>query len=137
MKTQLIQLALLSLAQIPVYVAAGDNTNTHPETGSEPEYISQSDVTQTDYDTMSKYGDAYDLCLQDTSRAEVQNYKDPRHVVDFAMKKCAVKLEELNVWLTRKKFPPGFKQRHIRKISSHSVRGIMPGIMFMMSNKPQ
>lgn len=137
MKNQLTKLVLLLLTQTPVYVAAGGDENTNPETSSEPEYISQSDVTKEDYNTMSEYGDAYDVCLQDTSRAEIPNYNDPRHVVDVAMKKCAVKLEELNEWLTEKRFPPGFKQRHIRKLSSDSVGGVMPQIMFLMSSKQQ
>ena len=137
MKNQLTKLVLLLLTQTPVYVAAGGDENTDPETSSEPEYISQSDVTKEDYSTMSRYGDAYDVCLQETSRVEVPNYNDPRHVVDVAMKKCAVKLEDLNEWLTEKRFPPGFKQRHIRKLSSNSVGDVMPQIMFMMSTKQQ
>lgn len=137
MKTQLTKLVLLLLTQTPVYVASGEDGNTNPGGNSAPEYISQSDVTKEDYNTMSKYGDAYDECLQDTSRAEVPNYNDPRHVVDVAMKKCAVKLEELHEWLTEKRFPPSFRQRHIRKLSSNTVGDVMPQIMFMMSTKQQ
>ena len=137
MKNQLTKLVLLLLIQAPVYAAEGGDENTNLEISSEPEYISQSDVTKEDYNTMANYDAAYDECLQNTSRAEKPNYNDPRHVVDVAMKKCAVKLEELNEWLTEKRFPPGFKQRHIRKLSSNSVGDVMPQVMFMMSTKQQ
>jgi hypothetical protein len=121
----------------PVYVAAGEEENINQETNSEPEYLSQDQVTMEDYSTMNEFKDAYDECMTETSRAEVANYSDPRHVVDVAMKQCAVKLEELNDWLTEKRFPPGFKKGYIRKISSKSVRQVMPEVMFMMSQKQE
>lgn len=132
---------LLLLSQTPVYVAAGGeddvNTEMSPAIIKEPEYLSHDQVTREDYSTISEFGDAYDECLADTSRAEVANYDDPRHVVDIAMKQCAVKLEELNKWLTEKRFPPSFKKGYIRKISSKSVQQVMPEIMYMMSTKQQ
>jgi len=137
MKNRLSKLLLLLLVLNPVYVAAGGEENINQETNSEPEYLSQDQVTREDYSTMSEFKGAYDECMTDTSRAEVVNYNDPRHVVDVAMKQCAVKLEELNDWLTEKRFPPGFKKGYIRKISNKSVRQVMPEVMFMMSNKQQ
>ncbi len=137
MKNRLSKIVLLLLILNPVYVAAGGEENINQEANSEPEYLSQDQVTREDYSTMSEFEDAYDECMTDTSRAEVVNYNDPRHVVDVAMKQCAVKLEELNDWLTEKRFPPGFKKGHIRKISNKSVRQVMPEVMFMMSNKQQ
>jgi len=136
-KNRLSKLLLLLLVLNPVYVAAGEEENINQETNSEPEYLSQDQVTREDYSTMNEFKDAYDECMTETSRAEVANYGDPRHVVDVAMKQCAVKLEELNNWLTEKRFPPGFKKSYIRKISSKSVRQVMPEVMFMMSNKQQ
>ena len=137
MKNRLSKLLLLLLVLNPVYVAAGGEENINQETNSEPEYLSQDQVTREDYSTMNEFKDAYDECMTETSRAEVVNYSDPRHVVDVAMKQCAVKLEELNDWLTEKRFPPGFKKGYIRKISNKSVRQVMPEVMFMMSNKQQ
>ena len=137
MKNRLTKLVLLLLTQTPVYVAAGGDDEVDPGTSSESEYLSQDQVTREDYNTMSEFDVAYDECLTDKSRAEVVNYDDPRHVVDVAMKQCAVKLEELNQWLTEKRFPPGFKKGHIRKISSNSVRQTMPEIMYLMSIKQQ
>jgi len=137
MKNRLSKLLLLLLVLNPVYVAAGGEENINQETNSEPEYLSQDQVTREDYSTMNEFKDAYDECMTETSRAEMANYSDPRHVVDVAMKQCAIKLEELNEWLTEKRFPPGFKQGYIRKISSKSVRQVMPGVMFMMSQKQQ
>jgi hypothetical protein len=132
MKKTLAKFALL-LTQIPVCAIAGGED----EAKIEPEYLSQDQVTQEDYITMAEFGGAYDECLTNTSRAEVANYDDPRHVVDVAMKQCAVKLEDLNDWLTKSKFPPGFKKGYIRKISGSSVRQVMPEIMYMMSIKHQ
>jgi hypothetical protein len=135
MKNRLAKLVLLLLTQTPLYVAAGGEEEVNPETISESEYLTQDQVTRDDYNTMSEYGDAYNECLTDTSRAEVPNYDDPRHVVDVAMKQCAVKLEELNEWLTEKRFPPSFKKGYIKKISGNSVRQVMPEVMFMISRK--
>lgn len=132
---------LLLLSQIPVYAIAGGEDEVNPEinleTSPEPEYLSQDQVTQKDYNTMTEFSVAYDKCIKDTSRTEVPNYDDARHVVDIAMKQCAIKLEELNEWLTERKFPPGFKKGYIRKISGKSVQQVMPEIMYMMSAKQQ
>ncbi len=133
MKKTLAKFALLLLTQVPVCAIAGGED----EAKIEPEYLSQDQVTQEDYITMAEFGGAYDECLTNTSRVEVANYDDPRHVVDVAMKQCAVKLEDLNDWLTKSKFPPGFKKGYIRKISGSSVRQVMPEIMYMMSIKQQ
>ena len=137
MKTRFSKLVLLLLILNPFYVTAGDEEDTNPATSSEPEYISQSEVTREDYSMMDEFKGAYDECMTETSRAEVANYNDPRHVVDVAMKQCAVKLEELNEWLTEKKFPPYFKKGYITKLSNKSVRQVMPEVMFMMSQKQQ
>jgi len=133
MKKLLTKFALLLSILIPVCVVAGGEDVVNPET----EYLSQDQMTREDYNTMSEFGISYDECLADTSRAEVAYYNDPRHVVDVAMKKCAVKLEELNDWLTEKRFPPNFKKGHIRKLSGQSVRKVMPQVMFLISTKQQ
>jgi len=135
MKKRLTKFALFLSILIPVCVIAGREDKVDPKL--KPEYLSQDQVTREDYNTMSEFGISYDECLADTSRAEVANYNDPRHVVDVAMKKCAVKLEELNDWLTKKRFPPNFKKSHIRKLSGKSVRKVMPQVMFLMSTKQQ
>ncbi len=135
MKKRLTKFALFLSILIPVCVVAGGEDEVDPKL--KPEYLSQDQVTREDYNTMSEFGISYDECLADTSRAEVANYNDPRHVVDVAMKKCAVKLEELNDWLTEKRFPPSFKKGHIRKLSGKSVRKVMPQVMFLMSTKQQ
>ncbi len=137
MKNRLIKLVLLLLTLSPVYVTAGEEVETNPATSSEDEYISRSEVTNEDYNMMNEFKDAYDECMTNTSRAEVANYNDPRHVVDVAMKQCAVKLEELNEWLTEKRFPPHFKKGYITKISNKSVRKVLPEVMFMLSRKQQ
>jgi len=137
MKNRLTKIVLLLLILNPVYVTAGGEEDIKPEVNSEPEYLSQDQVTMEDYNTMNEFRVAYDDCMTETSRAEVVNYNDPRHVVDVAMKQCAVKLEELNEWLTEKRFPPDFKKGYIRKTSNKSVRKVMPEVMFMMSRKQQ
>ena len=137
MKNRFSKLVLLLLILNPVYVTAGDGEDTNPASSSEPEYISQSEVTREDYNMMNEFSVAYDECMTETSRAEVPNYNDSRHVVDVAMKQCAVKLEELNLCLTEKRFPPHFKKGYITKLSNKSVREVLPGVMFMMSQKQQ
>ncbi len=142
MEIRLAKLVLLLLILNPVYVAAGGEEDINPKTdseltSSEPEYLSQDQVTREDYNMMSEFSDAYDECLTNTSRAEVANYNDPRHVVDVAMKQCAVKLEELNDWLTKKNFPPSFKRGYIKRLSGKSVRRVLPEVMFIISNKQQ
>jgi len=137
MKNRLTKLVLLLLILNPVYVTAGGEEDIEPEVNSESEYLSQDQVTMKDYNTMNEFKVAYDDCMTNTSRAEVANYNDPRHVVDVAMKQCAVKLEELNDWLTEKRFPPHYKKSYITKISNKSVRQVMPEVMFMMSRKQQ
>jgi hypothetical protein len=137
MKNRLIKLVLLLLTLSPVYVTAVEQADTSQAASSEPEYISRSEVTNEDYNMMNEFKDAYDECMTNTSRAEVANYNDPRHVVDVAMKQCAVNLEELNEWLTEKRFPPHFKKGYITKISNKSVRKVMPEVMFMLSRKQQ
>jgi len=142
MENQLTKLVLLLLILNPVYVAAGGEEDINPKTdseptSSEPEYLSQDQVTREDYNMMSEFSGAYDECLTNTSRAEVANYNDPRHVVDIAMKQCAVKLEELYAWFTERRFPPSFIKGYIRKLSGKSVREVMPEVMFMMSQKQQ
>jgi hypothetical protein len=137
MKNRLTKLVLLLLILNPVYVTAGGEEDIGPKVNSESEYLSQDQVTMKDYNTMNEFKVAYDDCMTNTSRAEVANYNDPRHVVDVAMKQCAVNLEELNDWLTEKRFPPHYKKSYITKISNKSVRQVMPEVMFMMSRKQQ
>ncbi len=139
MKKTLAKIAFLLSIQIPVCAIAGGEDDVSPEVNPaiNQEYLSQDQVTQEDYNTMSEFSGAYDECLADTSRAEVANYDDPRHVVDVAMKQCAVKLEELNAWFTEKRFPPSFKKGYIKRLSGKSVRRIMPEVMYMMSTKQQ
>jgi hypothetical protein len=137
MKNRLTKLVLLLLILNPVYVTAGGEEDIGPKVNSESEYLSQDQVTMKDYNTMNEFKVAYDDCMTNTSRAEVANYNDPRHVVDVAMKQCAVNMEELNDWLTEKRFPPHYKKSYITKISNKSVRQVMPEVMFMMSRKQQ
>ena len=135
MKKRLTKFALFLSILIPVCVVAGGEDEI--DSKLKQEYLPQDQVTREDYNTMSEFGISYDECLVDTSRAEVANYNDPRHVVDVAMKKCAVKLEELHDWLTKKRFPPNCKKGHIRKLSGKSVRKVMPQVMYLMSTKQQ
>jgi len=139
MKKTLAKFILLLSIQIPVYAIAGGEDDVSPEVSPaiNQEYLSQDQVTQEDYNTMSEFSGAYEECLTDTSRTEVANYDDPRHVVDVAMKQCAVKLEELIAWFTEKRFPPSFIKGHIKRLSGKSVRRIMPEVMYMMSTKQQ
>ncbi len=86
-------------------------------------------ITEDDYAKLSDYAVQYDACLNEKSRIEINNFNDPRHVVDTAMKQCAVKLEALNSWMQERKFPPGFIHKYIQKTSNRTVGKLLPAVM--------
>jgi len=99
------------------------------ESTQQAEYLTAEEMTPEDYAKLSEFAVKYDVCLTKTSQSEINNFDDPRHVVDLAMKQCAYELEELNNWMTEKKIPPPFRQRYIQKTSSRSVGKVLPAVM--------
>ena len=103
-----------------------------PEGESNPdqvEYLTQDQMTDEDYTRLSEGAAKYDACLNEKSARELQNYDDPRHVVDTAMKQCAIVLDELNNWMIFRKIPPGFANRYMQKTVNRSVNKLLPRVM--------
>ena len=65
----------------------------------------------------------------------MQVQDDPRHVVDFAMKKCATELENLNMEMTARNFDPNFRQGYIKRISNRSANQTLKIVMMGMARK--
>lgn len=97
--------------------------------------LSQEQVTAENYRKMAEYSIKYRACLSEISFGQIENYDDPRRLVDFAMKECAVTLEKLDDWLQERNFPEILRRGHLRKISNKAVRNILPHLMFMMSTR--
>ena len=103
--------------------------------GQLQEYLDPNEITEDDYNMMMDYASRYDGCLNDKSFAGINNYNDPRHVVDAAMKQCAFELEELNQKMTDRKFPPDYRQNFIQKANSHAVGNTLQAIMVEMASR--
>jgi hypothetical protein len=113
-----------------IFPCYADTSTSEDETSMhQSEYLSPDQITEDDYAKLSAYAIEYDTCLNEKSRVEINNFNDPRHVVDTAMKQCAIKLEALNSWMQERKFPPGFTNRYIQKTSSRSVNKLLPAVM--------
>ncbi|MFQ5660837.1 MAG: hypothetical protein ACE5GZ_10435 [Gammaproteobacteria bacterium] len=86
---------------------------------------------------MASSSDGYKRCLQDKALSIIDDNSDPRHVADAAMKQCARILENLNVELEKRDFPPGFRTRYIRRITHRSVTQLLTNLMVLMSARQQ
>jgi len=121
-------IAILCIGFIaPCY--ADSNTPEEEANKEQSEYLMPNQITEDDYAKLSDYAIEYDTCLNEESRIQLNNFNDPRHVVDTAMKKCAFKLEELNAWMQERKFPPGFIHKYIQKTSNRTVGKLLPAVM--------
>ena len=114
-------------------VAAEENT-ANPEDSA---YITPDKLTREDKMMLSDYSNRYETCMNETSVAQLQSQDDPRHVVDFAMKQCAVELENLNMEMTARNIDPNFRQGYIRHITNHSVNRTLRMVMIGMANRQQ
>ena len=112
---------------------AGAVENSEDSNPSASEYLSPDQMTEDDYAKLSEYSSEYDSCLNEESRIQLNNFDDPRHVVDTAMKKCAFRLEELNVWMQDRNFPPGFIHKYIQKTSNKTVNKVLPSVMMAIA----
>ncbi|MBI4006400.1 MAG: hypothetical protein HY356_06990 [Gammaproteobacteria bacterium] len=109
---------------------AGDNAAEQPS-----EYLDSNEITEDDYNMMMDYATRYDQCLNEKSFAEINNYNDPRHVVDTAMKQCAFELEELNQQMSDRKFPPIYRQKFIQRTSNRAAGDTLRIIMMEMASR--
>ncbi len=116
---------------VPCHAESADQDNTVQQS----EYLSPDEITRDDYEKMAQHSAQYHDCLQEKSRAEINNYNDPRHVVDSAMKLCAYELENLNVWMTERKFSLPFRRGYIRRTSTRTVGKLMPAVMMAIASR--
>ena len=103
-----------------------------PEVDNNPdqaEYLTPDQMTEEDYAKLSDSAAEYDACLSDKSAEQLNNYNDPRQVVDTAMKQCVPVLENLKSWMIERKFPPGFANHYIRKTVNRTVTEVLPKVM--------
>jgi len=120
------------------YALADGNAGT---SGAEaPRYLAPEEITSEDYDMMSDYAYRYDDCLNQTSQEQIDKQPDPRHVVDYAMKQCAVELEELDRKMIARNFDPAYRQGYIGKVNRQAVnntlRNVMMGMAAQQSQSP-
>ena len=124
---------ILLLFTMPFYILADEL----PEVPTLPqaEYLSPDKMTQEDRMMLAEYTDDYNGCLQDTSIEQMNTQDDPLHVVDFAMKHCAVILEELDQKMIEKNFEPNFRQGYLRRASNQAANGVLRLVMMSLANK--
>jgi len=98
-----------------------------------PHYLAPEEITREDYDMMSDYASRYAACLDQTSMEQMNIQADARHVVDYAMKQCAVELEELDRKMTEKNIDPTYRQGFIGKVNHQAVNNTLRNVMMAMA----
>ncbi|NIQ16082.1 MAG: hypothetical protein GTO02_17330, partial [Candidatus Dadabacteria bacterium] len=77
-----------------------ESTDSKQETTpQQTEYLSPDQLTDDDYTKLSEFANEYNECLNVRSREELENFNDPRHIVDTAMKKCVPVQDNLYKWM--------------------------------------
>ncbi len=102
-----------------------------------PAYITPDQLSREDRMMLSDFSNRYETCMNETSVAQLQIQEDPRDVVDYSMKKCAVELENLNMEMTARNFDPNFRQGYIHHVTNHSVNKTLRMVMIGMANRQQ
>jgi hypothetical protein len=129
----------LGVTILIVYLALSGNARADGNaaaSGTEtPHYLAPEEITKEDYDMMSDYAYRYDSCLNQTSQEQMDKQPDPRHVVDYAMKQCAVELEELDRKMTARNFDPAYRQGYIGKVNRQSVNNTLRSVMMGMASR--
>lgn len=99
-------------------------------TGSLPSpYITPEEMTQADYDLMAEHAYRYEACLNQASMSQIDTQPDVRHAVDYAMKQCAMELEELDKKLTARNIEPAFRLGFIGKINRQATTNTLRNMM--------
>jgi hypothetical protein len=98
-------------------------------------YLAPEDITREDYDMMSDYAYRYDSCLDQVSQEQMDKQSDPLHVVDYAMKQCAPKLEELDRKMIARNFDPVYRQNFIGNVNRKSVNNTLRNVMMDMASR--
>ena len=101
----------------------------------ETKYLGPQDLTKEDRAMLIGQREKYHQCLNGTVQRELNNYDDPRVLVDIAMKNCAIEMENLYNWMTLRNIEPGFKQGYIRQTSNRAVNQLLRVVMVQMAAK--
>ncbi len=112
---------MLIFVSLTIPCFANSDNSENVDSNQQTEYLSPDEIAQDDFYKIEEHSIRYSECINDKSRSEINNYNDPRHVVDAAMKFCAYALEELDHWMIERKLPPPIRHKFIRRISSRAV----------------
>lgn len=126
---------VLQVVFLMVFLTTGLTTFAEEAETAKTDYIMPNEMTQDDQKMLSEYTNRYDYCMGETSVQQMQLQDDPRQVVDFAMKKCATELENLNMEMTARNFDPNFCQGYIKRISNRSANQTLKIVMMGMARK--
>lgn len=127
----IIFLAILQAAIFTVTFAA-DGASGRNES-DKTVVITPANMSRDDEYLLNEYSARYNECLTETSVKQLQTADDPRHVVDHAMKTCAVKLEELDRKMIERNFDPDFRKGYIRRVSNRSANNVLRTVMMGMA----
>lgn len=126
---------ILKVVFLAVFLTTGLTTFAEEAETAKTDYIMPNEMTRDDQKMLSEYTNRYDYCMGETSVQQMQVQDDPRHIVDFAMKKCATDLENLNMEMTARNFEPNFRQGYIKRISNRSANQTLKIVMMAMARK--
>ncbi len=126
---------VLQVVFLMVFLTTGLTTFAEEAETAKTDYIMPNEMSRDDQKMLSEYTNRYDYCMGETSLQQMQVQDDPRHVVDFAMKKCATELENLNMEMTARNFDPNFRQGYIKRISNRSANQTLKIVMMGMARK--
>lgn len=127
-----ISLVTLPAAMFMFSVATADEA-TNDNDSDNTVVITPANMTREDGNLLNEYSAEYNQCLTEISIQQLQTEDDPRHVVDHAMKTCAVKLEELDREMMARNFDPDFRKGYIRTVSNRSANNILRTVMMGMA----
>ena len=124
---------LLIILVIPLVALAEEITDSG--TGPATEYLTPDKMTREDYEMLNEYSASYNQCLAETSIKQMETQSDPRIVVDFAMKLCAVHLEELNQKMIDRNYEPNFRESYIHRAGNRGANTTLRIVMMGMAAK--
>ena len=124
---------LLIILIIPLLALAEEIPDSATEQANK--YLTPDKMTREDYNMLNEYSASYNQCLAETSLKQMETQSDPRTVVDFAMKLCAARLEELNQKMIDHNYEPNFRESYIHRISNRGANSTLRIVMMGMAAK--
>lgn len=119
---------------LPCMVVADEETTT--DMPAQQEYITPDKMTREDRLMVNEYVQNYNNCLTRTSIEQMKIQTDPRYIVDFAMKQCAMELENLNKKMIDRNFEPNFRESYLHRVSTNSANKTLQAVMYNIANPP-